>query len=67
MLVWDIYGDNTELIQKILRLRNDEAYYREFCKIPKFVPGAADAIFDKLKALADSVNQIAENKNKKRK
>lgn len=62
VLVWDPEGDNTELIKKILRLQQDEDYYREFCKIPKFVPGAADVIYEKLNALAEHVNRIMQTK-----
>lgn len=64
VLLWNLHGDNTQTIQKIRRLQSDEEYYREFCKIPKFVPGAADAIYDKLNTLAETVNSIAERKNK---
>ena len=62
VLVWNLDGDNSQVIQKILRLQSDENYYREFCKIPKFVPGAADAIYDKMNELADRVNKLAETR-----
>lgn len=62
VLVWNLNGDNTEVIQKILRLDQDEAFYQQFCKIPKFRQGAANAIFKMLNALSEQVEQIAENK-----
>ncbi|MDD6449706.1 MAG: glycosyltransferase family 10 [Lachnospiraceae bacterium] len=43
---WDFEGDNSEAVREVRRLREEDAYYQEFMKQPRFRKGAGEYIFE---------------------
>lgn len=55
---WNLDGDNGENIELIKRLLQDESYYDDFMRQPKFKPQAAEYVMDRLEGLRNKIGEL---------
>ena len=58
VIFWNTEGKNTENREKILELKNNESFYREFISRPKLLPAAADYVIDRYAKLKEHFARI---------
>ena len=58
VIFWNKEGKNTENREKILELKNNESFYREFISRPKLFPAAADYVIDTYAKLQEHFARI---------
>ena len=58
VIFWNKEGKNTENREKILELKNNESFYREFMSRPKLLPAAAEYVIDRYAKLKEHFARI---------
>ncbi len=58
VIFWNKEGKNTENREKILELKNNESFYREFMSRPKLFPAAAEYVIDRYAKLKEHFARI---------
>ena len=58
VIFWNKEGKNTENREKILELKNNESFYREFMSRPKLFPAAAEYVIDRYAKLKEQFARI---------
>jgi hypothetical protein len=57
VIFWNLDGDNTENIKLIKRLKSDESFYNKFMQQNKFLPSAAEYIYDRFTKLENKLKE----------
>ena len=58
VIFWNKEGNNEENREKILELKNNESFYREFMSRPKLLPAAAEYVIDRYAKLKEHFARI---------
>ena len=58
VIFWNKEGNNEENREKILELKNNESFYREFISRPKLLPAAAEYVIDRYAKLKEHFARI---------
>ena len=58
VIFWNKEGSNEENKKKILKLKNDENYYREFISQPRLLPAMEDYVIERLAMLKEHFARV---------